>query len=291
MEIKTGNFNLLHCNFGEIKFTYIYPAPLQLQGDKDGVFDLLHCNFRKTRFTIFSLLHCKLKKARLVTLICFTATSERQDLLSLVCSTANLGRQDWEARLVSSICFTATSRRQDPLSSTALLQTQGGKVGVFDLFHYNFRKTRFAIFSLFCCKLREARLVSSIYFVVNSGRQDLLSSAASLQTQGGKAGVFDLLHYNFRKIRSAIFSLLCCKLREARLVSLICSTVNSRRQDLLSSAAPLQTQGGKASAFDLLHCNFRKTRSTIFSLLRCKLREARLVSLICLPTTSGRQDL
>ncbi|KAH1045668.1 hypothetical protein J1N35_036452 [Gossypium stocksii] len=101
------------------------------------------------------------------------------------------------------------------------------------------------------------------------------------------------------KTRSAIFSLLHCKPRDARLMSLIRFTANSGRQDLLSledkicyfQFAPLQTQGCQADIFDPLHCKLRKTRSAIFNLLHCKLRDARLISSICSTVNSGRQDL
>ncbi|KAH1098828.1 hypothetical protein J1N35_015749 [Gossypium stocksii] len=40
---------MLHYNFSEIRFVYFYPAPLQLQEDKDCGFNLLYCNFREIR--------------------------------------------------------------------------------------------------------------------------------------------------------------------------------------------------------------------------------------------------
>ncbi|KAH1047059.1 hypothetical protein J1N35_037843 [Gossypium stocksii] len=78
---------------------------------------------------------------------------------------------------------------------------------------------------------------------------------------GNKSDGFNLLHCNFRKAISAIFSLLHCKLREIKLVY-----------------------------FDPLR-NLRKTRSAIFSLLHCNLSYAKLVSSICFATISGRRDL
>ncbi|KAH1114085.1 hypothetical protein J1N35_007463 [Gossypium stocksii] len=127
------------------------------------------------------------------------------------------------------------------------------------MLHCNFRKTISAIFSLLRCKLREARLVSSICFTTSSGRQDLLSLVCSAANSGRQ---------NW----------------QVRLVSSICFTATLGRQEdkiYYIQPAPLQTQGGKAGVFDALHCNFRRTRSVVFSMLRCKLREARLGGKIC----------
>ncbi|KAH1107950.1 hypothetical protein J1N35_011718 [Gossypium stocksii] len=82
-------------------------------------------------------------------------------------------------------------------------------------------------------------------FVRESGARPLLGFSKASQFRlfglilvlgplGRQAGIFDLLHCNFRKARSAVFSLLHCKLKEARLVSSICFTAISGRQDLLS---------------------------------------------------------
>ncbi|KAH1122659.1 hypothetical protein J1N35_005819 [Gossypium stocksii] len=173
----------------------------------------------------------------------------------------------------------------------ALLQTQGGKAGDFNMLHCNFRKTRFVVFSLLHCKLRDVRLVSSIRFTANLGRQDLLSSVCSTANSGMPDWYLRSACCKLKKTRSAIFSMLHYKLKDARLVSSIRFAANSGRQDLLSSvystansgmsdwylrsallqtqkdkicnlqSAPLQTQGCQTGIFDPLHCKLRKTRS------------------------------
>ncbi|KAA3470573.1 UDP-N-acetylmuramoylalanine--D-glutamate ligase [Gossypium australe] len=67
-EIRLDIFSLLHCNFREIrlrdKIGYLQSAPLQLQGDKSRNFNLPHYNFRGIREMRFVdspiLLHCPL---------------------------------------------------------------------------------------------------------------------------------------------------------------------------------------------------------------------------------------
>ncbi|PPD93248.1 hypothetical protein GOBAR_DD09812 [Gossypium barbadense] len=112
------------------------------------------------------LLRCQYKKVRLVSSICFAVSIGRQYLLSSVCPTVSIGRQGWCLRSASpsvqkgKICY---------LQSTPL-SVQEGKAGVLDLLRRQYRKARSAIFSLLRYQYRKARLVSSICFVISTGR-------------------------------------------------------------------------------------------------------------------------
>ncbi|KAA3485252.1 Dynein heavy chain [Gossypium australe] len=169
---------------------------------------------------------------------------------------------------------------------------RGGQTSSFDLIHCNFRKTRFAIFDLLHCNFRKTR--SAIFNLLHCNfRKEDKTNLAPLQLQGGQTSIFDQLHCNLRKARSIIIGPLPCKLRETRLMSSICFMQLQEDKICYLQSAPLQLQGDMTDVFDLLHCNFRKTRSArakanIFDLLPaalgsslyCKLRKLKLTSSI-----------
>ncbi|KAH1072476.1 hypothetical protein J1N35_024804 [Gossypium stocksii] len=187
-KIRIGNFNLLHCNFREIRFVYFYSAPLQLQGDKDGgfeqllmlfqseetcSFDLLRCNFKEIKNGKFNLLHCNFRKIRFAYFY------------------------------------------------PAPLQLQGDKDGVFNLLHCNFRKAISAIFILLPATLGIPDwYLQSIPATL--GKPDLLSSICSLQPQGCPTQIFGLL-LQLQESKICYLQSAPCNLRDARLKSLIYS--------------------------------------------------------------------